>query len=495
MIFLLSGHSGGARHKNNEKVTKANDNDSSKQSDAKPSSSPPVTQPSQSSSEQLHLLGITSGRYCKEKRRQDCIILSFDSTEQTISVVYSDGRGSRPILTEGYFMGKNNTLTAFTVHWIFRKTTKFVLATGKVDTDRLLEIVPPKVNEEEDDNSRPAHVWRRNPLNVEVAVITDVKDPEKVKRAKQMLAESFPETGEHHPHAYLWSGVRAQACPTHDMGVYNDENHDVSKIVGTTTAHFRIWVEFYRRHRHNNPNARIIIFEEDALCSEKDCGDRAIRQIQVSKADIFYLGWCYYHGDKYLKNYPPLCLHAYSLTVRGAFTLMNNVYPCLKPGDNQVADLGYHKKLSWAIANITGSPLVGTPGSTKGLWRQVSLSPAPTSKPTVFSNSTESVEKEEEEEEGGEEGGKEGEKKGAKVGDEKGGKETKRGDGKAGGKEKEEKDTQDGEEGEGGDEEKEEEEGGDEEKEEEEEVVENEETQTKDERSRLLSTVTSSSTL
>jgi len=327
-------------------------------------------------------MNIVSGRYCKEKRRQDCIILDFDSIEQTISVVYSDGRGSRPILTEGDFVGNNNALTAFKVHWVFKKTTKFVRATtGKIDTDRLLEAVPPKVNEEEDDNSRPVQVWRRNPLNVEVAVITDVKDPTKVDKVKQMLADSFPDSGEHHPHAYLWSGVRAQACPTHDMGVYNDEHHDISKIVGTTTAHFRIWVEFYRRHRHNNPNARIIIFEDDALCSEKDCGDRAIRQIQVSKADIFYLGWCYYHGDKYLKNYPPLCLHAYSLTVRGAYTLMNNVYPCLKPGDNQVADLGYHKKLSWAIANITGSPLVATPGSTKGLWKQPSPEKAPTGKP------------------------------------------------------------------------------------------------------------------
>jgi len=242
----------------------------------------------------------------------------------------------------------------------------------------------------------------RNRRVLEAAIITNTDSVAEKNRISKMMHRSFRNRTRTFP-VFKWGAVESKVnleCPTEKQTA--PVSHTPSKIVGTTLAHTRIWQDFYRRHKLNNPEDYILIFEGDATCSVVDCGSYAIEQLKASTADFIYLGWCYMNNTEaslaslYLNStqrvlnisaseyaqrvetsyqiLPPVCLHAYALSVRAARFLFNNVYPCANAfGDWQVKSLATQGKLAWNMAvvpnNAVSADLKG-PRQTKGLWVQ-----------------------------------------------------------------------------------------------------------------------------
>ena len=167
-----------------------------------------------------------------------------------------------------------------------------------------------------------------------------------IGRNEDFIREAFSPSST--PPVYYWDGVYGlNECPTVEMS-HLDQDHTASKIIGITIAHFRIWQEFYRRHRFGDEEQRILILESDIHCSREFCGDIAIEHINRTDKDLLFIGWCNIVDS----SKPPKCTHAYSISVRAAKILINNVFPCVRPIDDQLSELGDSGDLTWATANI-----------------------------------------------------------------------------------------------------------------------------------------------
>ena len=123
----------------------------------------------------------------------------------------------------------------------------------------------------------------------------------------------------------------------------------------------------YRRHRFGDWNTRIIILEGGIRCNYAYCGDVAIEHAKATDKDVLFLGWCYFDMESGFTA-PPVCAHAYSLSVKAANILMNNIFPCLSPVDGQVAYLCKSGVLTWGTVS-TGKNY-SVPYKTVGLIRQ-----------------------------------------------------------------------------------------------------------------------------
>ena len=169
------------------------------------------------------------------------------------------------------------------------------------------------------------------------------------------------------PPLYHWDGVYGvNECPTTRVQ-YVDKGHSPTKIIGITSAHYRVWQEFYRRHRYGDLNTRILIMEGGIRCNHDFCGDIAIEHAKATDKDILFLGWCYFETKSNFSD-PPLCAHAYSISVRAANMLMNNIFPCTSPVDVQLANLCKDGILSWGTVRTGANYSV--PYKTVGLIRQ-----------------------------------------------------------------------------------------------------------------------------
>ena len=206
-----------------------------------------------------------------------------------------------------------------------------------------------------------------SPGIVEVACITNMKNPDKVAMSYRMLNESWAHWNNKVP-IHLWDAVWTGACPTGSMASHqlDKDVHPPSKLIGISMAHQRIWQEYYRRHRHTGKRGYIVIMEDDAICEKTPwCSDQAQKHLQSSTADLVYLGWCVYKG----KPKPPLCTHAYAVTPRGARTLFREIFPCDIPLDIGMSKFGETGAINWEVADLNGaSQLVEM--NTAGLWRQ-----------------------------------------------------------------------------------------------------------------------------
>jgi len=335
---------------------------------------------------------IPPGRYCKTSKRKECVELLWSSYRKDdsedvvkeVNVMYSDGRSVRPAASTNHTWIDNELYVVTviwpeeenkiptTFYWNMTLPGPFNNATNQSGSDIYY------LNGKERGKGKLYYnhyfKWKWSPLDIEVALITDTTNQDKVSQGYVFLDETFPESGTFHPNTYLWSGLWAEECPTHPME-NTDKDHNGSKIIGTTMAHYQIWQEFYRRHQDSeNPQQRIIIFEDDAECAVPNCGDIAIKQLLKVDYDIVWLGWCWYYGGWI----PPFCLHAYSINVRAAKVLTQNVFPCVRPGDNFVADLGRQGVVSWTLANVSYQYIQGKYGGkethdfgeTKGLFTQ-----------------------------------------------------------------------------------------------------------------------------
>lgn len=242
----------------------------------------------------------------------------------------------------------------------------------------------------------------RNRRILEAAIITNAESVAEKNRITKLMHRSFRNRTRTFP-VFKWGAVESKVsleCPTEKQTA--PASHTPSKIVGTTLAHTRIWQDFYRRHKLNNPDDFILIFEGDATCSVVDCGSFALEQLKATTADFVYLGWCFMNATEgnLATNYlnvsrnsinisdftytqrihashqvlPPVCLHAYALSVRAARFLFNNVYPCANAfGDWQVKVLATQGKLTWDLAIVppTAVPVdLKGPRQTQGLWVQ-----------------------------------------------------------------------------------------------------------------------------
>ena len=167
------------------------------------------------------------------------------------------------------------------------------------------------------------------------------------------------------PSVYYWDGIYGVSeCPTTEV-MFKDKYHDASKIIGITLAHFRIWQEFYRRYRDGDQRQRILILESDIHCHREFCGDIALEYINNTNKDILFIGWFYM--DRHHGNKPPLCSHAYSISVAAAKILIDNVFPCSLPVDDQIARACERGILTWDTAGAKEDQRLG---QTAGLIRQ-----------------------------------------------------------------------------------------------------------------------------
>ena len=190
-------------------------------------------------------------------------------------------------------------------------------------------------------------LWEREAAEVksQLVEIAVIQNPN--HRSDEFIREAFSPSRAVPP-VYYWDGVYSVSeCPTTEiqgLGTY----HNASKLIGITMAHLRVWQEFYRRHRDGDHRRRILIFEADIHCAFEFCGDLALEHIDRSDRDVLYVGWCRIIDP----SHPPYCAHAYSISVRAAKILIDNVFPCLSPVDTQLSNLGDSGILTWAAVEV-----------------------------------------------------------------------------------------------------------------------------------------------
>ena len=167
-----------------------------------------------------------------------------------------------------------------------------------------------------------------------------------------------------------WESCWMRECPTFNLKGEIDEWRSGDKVVGSTTCHKTVWEEFVRRANLLEPSNitqiehYIIIFEQDAYCGVSNCGDMALQEVQLTTADILYLGWCYQKNTYTC----PACAHAYALSLHGARVLLNRVYNCGGLADHQMRRAANDGFLSWATVKMPISITQTT--TTKGLFIQ-----------------------------------------------------------------------------------------------------------------------------
>ena len=86
---------------------------------------------------------------------------------------------------------------------------------------------------------------------------------------------------------YYWDPpLKVNGCPTTNYTSWNDNANN--KRVSVNLAHFNIWQDIAYRYR-KNPNHVAVIFEEDAQCAIKNCGEIAYQEIRSLLLQTFQL--------------------------------------------------------------------------------------------------------------------------------------------------------------------------------------------------------------
>jgi hypothetical protein len=116
----------------------------------------------------------------------------------------------------------------------------------------------------------------------------------------------------------------------------------------------QIWDEFMYQNRffptasqsiYESP--KLIIFEDDAMEIHPDAIEIAWNAVLNMTVDQLYLGYCF---DREPGKVPPLCLHAYAMTIQGVRIVSREIDWCVRRRncDEQFSDLGAAGILSWA---------------------------------------------------------------------------------------------------------------------------------------------------
>ena len=292
----------------------------------------------------LRGLAVSPGKYCRLPDL-DCMLIST-TAGLTTSVEYH----THSIETKSEF-SPSGELTALEVHWnnyhhshgsLRPKVSSFFSFFTALNETHLIEACGAndflwvKVSDMSSGNKL-----------VEIAILTK-KINETIIRNDEFINHAF--TGDAKPPVYYWTGVYGiDKCPTNDV-FHIDQYHSASKIIGIVLAHYRVWQEFYRRYKDGDPERRILILEADVHCSRRFCGDIAIEHINRTDKDFLFIGWCRARNSDMSKV--PVCAHAYAISVRAAKVLIDNIFPCVSPVDDQVVELCNEGKLTWATVGL-----------------------------------------------------------------------------------------------------------------------------------------------
>ena len=299
----------------------------------------------------LRGLAIFPGKYCRLPDL-DCVCIS-DVTNGVVTVDYH----KHSLATES-LLSPSGELVRLEVRWDRHRHTHGSLRArsssqfSALNESHLAEVMDDAVS-----------IWEREsevnmkPRLVEIAVLK--------KKANNDVFIHHAFTGNSTPPVYYWDGVYGlDECPTTAVR-HLDKDHSASKIIGIVLAHYRIWQEFYRRHRDGDPENRILILEADIRCSREFCGDIAMEHINRTDRDLLFIGWCRVRNND--MSAPPVCAHAYSISVKAAKILLENVFPCVSPVDGQISRLCHEGELSWATVKSEENRLM----QTSGLIRQI----------------------------------------------------------------------------------------------------------------------------
>jgi hypothetical protein len=159
---------------------------------------------------------------------------------------------------------------------------------------------------------------------------------------------------------------------------------------GLTIAHKEVWEEFVQNHLHipHNQSAStlpvLVVFEDDAICVMENCQNVTMKWLQSMSTDLAYLGWC--SMDK-AARIPPVCTHAYAVSVHGARKLLHEIKPCRQAIDLQLHELGKQGAITWSFPDVGGirdlrddialSLGVRFPAHVGGLFLQLEVEPLP----------------------------------------------------------------------------------------------------------------------
>ena len=304
----------------------------------------------------LHSLSISPGKYCRLPDL-DCMLISIAAGVST-TVEYH----THSIETESRF-SPSGELTNLEVFWDrYRHTHGSLRARtssqfAAFNESHLIE----SFGDTEFVWERVSDVDAKQKL-VEIAVLTKKARNDEVFHNDAFIQHAFSSNT---TPVYYWDGIYGvNECPTFDVR-HLDKDHSASKVIGIVLAHYRIWQDFYRRYRNGDPESRILILEADVRCSRDFCGDIAIEEINRTNKDLRFVGWCRVRNKN--MSAPPLCAHAYAISVKAAEVLLKNVFPCLDPVDGQIFTLCLTGLLSWTKVNAEENRLL----QTSGLIRQV----------------------------------------------------------------------------------------------------------------------------
>jgi len=140
------------------------------------------------------------------------------------------------------------------------------------------------------------------------------------------LVDKFPNTN-----VYLWPPIFSPGrCPAAKSMSGSELGPNAKKpgfSRGLTIAHLEIWRDFRRRRMvstKNDSSDALFIMEDDAECSVMNCGNITVSELQTFKSDIHFFGWCY---KKEIWK-PPMCTHAYAISISGINKLVDMIDPC-----------------------------------------------------------------------------------------------------------------------------------------------------------------------
>jgi hypothetical protein len=159
-----------------------------------------------------------------------------------------------------------------------------------------------------------------------------------------------------------WPTIKTDNCP----GIKPAQDRNPPHQRGCALAHRQAWEEFYWRHRDlglKNLSIRaqpkVVMFEDDVMEIDPRAPDVAFQSVLDMTTHLLYLGYCM---DKEPGVKPPLCAHAYALSLEGARILLTpGVFDwCLRTNgqihgnvDDQLSQLGARHEttgLTWQVA-------------------------------------------------------------------------------------------------------------------------------------------------
>lgn len=153
----------------------------------------------------------------------------------------------------------------------------------------------------------------------------------------------------------LWPPIHTGNCP--GARPHFDRNPPYMRASGL--AHRQIWDEFAFQHRHypspisltTSSQPKIVIFEDDVMEIDQRAPAAAYKSIEKMTSDVHYIGYCFYRDPGIT---PPLCLHAYVLSLTGVRKLLSfsDLDWCMRSNNNlddQFVTYGKNGNLTWSV--------------------------------------------------------------------------------------------------------------------------------------------------